>query len=157
MREPFCEWRAHSLEKDIDVIESIESIVVKVVVSTFDSHPRFKNPNDFFALFDKVIGLTRDSAYQTVSSFLIAEHFNSWNKSSRNIPISVEEYENIMRDNFDRYYKETEIHKNNIKSFDIIQFTYEELYVDGTGWERLEDYLGVTLDRTTVFTENTGL
>ena len=156
MREPFSSWR-EDFEKDIAVIKNTENIVVKVCNNDFYKHSNFQDENDFFALFDKVIGLTRDSTYQTVSSFLIATHFNSWHESSKDKVFSIKDYEKVMRDNFDFWYKETEIYKNKIKSFNIPQFTYEELYVDDTGWERLEGYLGIKLDKTAVFTENNGL
>jgi hypothetical protein len=157
MREPFSSWRENTIEKDIDIIENTENIVVKVVTDRFDIHPRFKNPHDFFALFDKVIILTRESTYQNVASFLIATHFNSWHESSKNRVASVKEYEEIMGDKFDHYYKLIEEIKNRLRSYNIPQFTYEELYVNDTGWERLEDYLGIKLDKTAVFTENNGL
>ena len=156
MREPFSPWR-EDVEKDIYTIENSENIVVKVCNNAFYKHTRFQDKNDFFALFDKVIGLTRESTYQNVSSFLIANHFNSWHESSKDKVFSIKDYEEIMNKEFDYYYKIMEEYKDKIKSFDMIQFTYEELYVDYTGWERLEDYLGIKLDRTIVFTENNGL
>jgi hypothetical protein len=161
MREPFSSWRKTirniDIEQDLEIIENTENIVVKVCNNSFYMHPKFQDENDFFALFDKVVGLTRESTYETVSSFLIATHFNSWHETSKDKIFSIKDYEDMMRDNFDFHYKETEIYKNKIKSFNIPQFTYEELYVNDTGWERLEDYLGIKLDKTSVFTEDYGL
>ena len=156
MREPFSSWR-EDVEKDIYTIENTENIVVKVCNNDFYSHPRFQNENDFFALFDKVVGLTRESNYQNVSSFLISNHFNSWHESSKNKVFSIKDYENLMNKDFDYWYEEMKKYKNKIRSFDIPQFTYEELYVDDTGWERLEDYIGIKLKKTSVFSENYGL
>jgi hypothetical protein len=151
LREPFATWKKGQEDQDLLTIKNNKNIVVKVVSNDFYQDNRFKNENDFFVMFDKVVGLTRNSTYQNVSSFLIASHFDSWHESSKNKVLSIEEYQEIMEDSFDYWYKEMEEYKNKIKSFDIEQFTYEELYVDKTGWERLEDYLGIKLDPTIRF------
>jgi hypothetical protein len=156
MREPFNHWRLDP-EQDVLKIENYKNIVVKVVDNHFYKHPRFEEEKVFFSMFDKVIGLTRDSTYQNVSSLLIASKFNSWEESSKNKIFSIKEYEKIMNDNFDFYYEKAKQIKNKIKSFDIFQTTYEELYVNDTGWDKLENYLGFKLDKTIMFSSYNGL
>jgi hypothetical protein len=156
IREPFSEWRP-DVEADIFNIENHKDIVVKVVDSAFHNHHAFKDENDVFKMFDKIIGLTRDSTYQTVSSALIALHFNSWHESSKTKVSSIKEYQEIMGREFDAVYQQVEAYKIKIRSFDIFQTTYEELYVEGSGWEKLEEYLGIRLDREIVFVDDFGL
>jgi hypothetical protein len=143
--EPFNEHSIDRLSEDVDTIKYSNNIVVKVVDNHFYKHKEFEDEKNFFAFFDKVIGLTRNSTDENVISLLIARHFNSWRESSKNknFPYSDEYIRNSKDYKF--YVKESEKIKKEIKAFNIFQVTYEGIFLNQNEIKDLEEYLGFNI------------
>ena len=144
--EPFGHNRSN-INIDSIIVKNTNNVVVKVVDNQFNQVKEFSNPQNFFSLFDKVIGLTRESTHENVTSYLIAKHFDSFDKSQKDIEISKEQYDNIIIHGYENHYKHSDKIKKDIQAFDIFQTTYEGLYINKDQWKDLENYLGFEIEK----------
>ena len=144
--EPFSDNRI-SRDRAFASFKNTNNLVVKVIDNNFNQINEFTDPQNFFSLFDKVIGLTRESTHENVTSYLIAKYFDSFDKSQKDIEFSKEQYDNIINHGYKNHYKHSDKIKKDIKSFDIFQVTYEGLYVNKDQWKDLENYLGFKVKR----------
>ena len=144
--EPFGRNRA-DINKDSIIIKNTNNLVVKVVDNQFNQINEFTDSQKFFSLFDKVVGLTRESTHENVTSYLIASYFQSWPTSKKDIKITKEEYDKIISIGYEEQFKHSDKIKKDIKSFDIFQTTYEGLYINKTQWRDLEKYLGFEVEK----------
>ena len=142
--EPFADNKR--LKQDYDFIKNTDNIVVKIVDNWFYKVDEISDPIILFSFFDKVIGLTREDTAAGVNSFLIANHFNSWRKSQKDLEIKENEYEKIIRDNYKEKYEYNENIRKQIILFDILQFTYEGIFVNKKELPALEKYLGFGIE-----------
>lgn len=140
INEPFRD--SDKFVDDYNRIKDTDNIVVKIVDNWFYSMEELSDPNKLFSMFDKVIGLTRDSIEDTTTSYLVASHFNSWRKSQKKFKLSEDEYNKIVLDKYEEQYSHAKCIREQIKSFNIEQFTYEGLFIDKTELDTIEKYLG---------------
>jgi hypothetical protein len=63
--EPFGHNRS-DISVDSAIVKNTNNVVVKVVDNQFNQVKEFSNPQNFFSLFDKVIGLTRESNHENI-------------------------------------------------------------------------------------------
>lgn len=140
--EPFTH-DVKNIDKKIDKIKKSKNIVVKVVDNDFYNNQYFKNEQNLFIFFDKIIGLTRDSDHEVALSFLIAEKYDSWRKSSKDFDININEI--VQSQNYKKKVKNSIKIKQKIKSFDIFQVTYEGIYINKNEIDSLEKYLGLDI------------
>jgi hypothetical protein len=131
-----------TLSDDYKLLKETDNIVVKIVDNWFYRMEELSDPNKLFSMFDKVIGLTRDSIEDTTKSYLVADHFNSWRKSQKSFKLSEYEYNKIISDKYEQQYNHAKNIREQIKSFDIEQFTYEGLFINQTELDAIEKYLG---------------
>lgn len=131
-----------TLADDYKLIKDTDNLVVKTVGNWFFRVEEFSNPNKLFSMFDKVIGLTRNNIEETTTSYLIADHFNSWRKGQKAHKLSEEEYNKIISDKYEKQLEDVKKIQSEIKSFNIEQFTYEGLFRDKTELDSIEKYLG---------------
>ena len=144
--EPFSDNRI-SRDRAFASFKNTNNLVVKVIDNNFNQINEFTDPQNFFSLFDKVIGLTRESTHENVTSYLIASYFQSWPTSKKDIKITKEEYDKIISIGYEEQCKHSDKIKKDIKSFDIFQTTYEGLYINKTQWRDLEKYLGFEVEK----------
>ena len=140
INEPFRD--IDKFADDYKLIKDTDNIVVKTVGNWFNRMEEFSDPNKLFAMFDKVIGLTRNNIEETTTSYLVASHLNSWRKGQKEHKLSEEEYAKIISDNYEEQYNNVKNIQEEIKSFNIKQFTYEGLFKDRTELDDIEEYLG---------------
>ncbi len=140
INEPFRD--SDNFADDYKLLKDTDNIVVKTVDNWFYRMEEFSDPNKLFSMFDKVIGLTRNNIEDTTTSYLVASHFNSWRKGQKSHQLSEEEYNKIISDQYEERYSHVKKIQQEIKSFDIEQFTYEGLFIDKNELELIEKYLG---------------
>lgn len=140
IQEPFR--HSHQFADDYKLLKEKDDIVVKIVDNWFYRIQEFSDPNKLFSMFDKVIGLTRNSIEDTTTSYLVASHFDGWRKSQKDFKLSEDEYNNIILDKYEEQYNHTKGIQEEIKSFNIEQFTYEGIFIDRTELDNIEKYLG---------------
>jgi hypothetical protein len=140
INEPFR--NSTKFADDYNLIKNKDDIVVKIVDNWFSDMQELSDPNQLFSMFDKVIGLTRNSIEDTTTSYLVAKHFNSWRKSQKKFKLSEDEYNKIVLDKYEEQYSHVKGIQEEIRSFDIEQFTYEGLFIDKTELDDIEKYLG---------------
>jgi hypothetical protein len=140
INEPFRD--SNRFADDYKLVKNTDNIVVKIVDNWFYRMEELSDPNKLFSMFDKVIGLTRDSIEDTTKSYLVADHFNSWRKSQKSFTLSEDEYNKIILDKYEQQYNHAKDIREQIKSFNIEQFTYEGLFIDRTELNAIEKYLG---------------
>ncbi len=140
INEPFRDITKFS--DDYKLLKDTDNIVVKTVDNWFYRIDEFSDPNRLFSMFDKVIGLTRNNIEDTTTSYLIASHFNSWRKGQKSYKLSKEEYNSIILNQYEDRYNHVKKIQQEIKLFDIEQFTYEGLFIDRNELNLIENYLG---------------
>jgi hypothetical protein len=140
INEPFRD--SDKFADDYKLIKDTDNIVVKTVGNWFYRMEEFSDPNKLFSMFDKVIGLTRNNVEETTTSYLVASHLNSWRKGQKDHKLSEEEYNKIISDKYEEQYNDVKRIQEEIKSFNIEQFTYEGLFKDRTELDAIEKYLG---------------
>lgn len=140
INEPFRD--IDKFADDYKLIKDTDNIVVKTVGNWFNRMEEFSDPNKLFSMFDKVIGLTRNNIEDATTSYLVASHLNSWRKGQKEHKLSEEEYKKIISDNYEEQYNNVKSIQEEIKSFNIEQFTYEGLFKDRTELDAIEKYLG---------------
>ena len=140
INEPFRD--SDKFADDYKLIKDTDNIVVKTVGNWFNRMEEFSDPNKLFSMFDKVVGLTRNDIEETTTSYLIASHLNSWRKGQKDHKLSEEEYNKIISNNYEEQYNNIKSIQEEIKSFNIEQFTYEGLFKDRTELDAIEKYLG---------------
>lgn len=140
INEPFR--HRYQFADDYKLLKDTDNIVVKTVGNWFYRMKELSDENNLFSMFDKVIGLTRNNIEETTRSYLVADHFNSWRKGQKSFNLSEDEYQKIMSNKYKKQYREVKKIQEEIRSFDIEQFTYEGLFIDKNELDRLEKYLG---------------
>ena len=140
INEPFRD--RDKFNDDYKLLKDTDNIVVKTVGNWFYRMEELSDANKLFSMFDKVIGLTRNNIEETTTSYLIADHFNSWRKGQKEHKLSEEEYNKIISDKYEKQVEDVKKIQSEIKSFNIEQFTYEGLFRDKTELDAIEKYLG---------------
>jgi hypothetical protein len=124
------------------IIKDSDDIIVKIVDNHFYKIEEFHYYKSLTSHFDRVIGLTRKDDQENARSRQIAEKLNSWYYSSKSTNIeNVELNDSRLSD----LIVESKRNKEEIKSFDIFQVTYEGLFIEKTEWEELHKYLGFSI------------
>lgn len=143
INEPFRD--SDKFADDYRLLKDTDNIVVKTVGNWFYRMQELSDPNTLFSMFDKVIGLTRNNVKETTTSYIVADHFNSWRKGQKTHKLSEDEYNKIILNKYKEQYEDVKKIQSEIKSFNIEQFTYEGLFLDKTELDAIEKYLGFSI------------
>ncbi len=140
--EPFKPmYSSQHNDQALQIINSSE-LLVKIVDSNFMFCDQFLDYRELTKYFDKVIGLTRSDSFENAKSKLVAEITDDWVSSYKKHNLDKSIFET---DEYLIKLEDSKKHRNLILSYDIFQITYEDIYINKTGIEKLESYLGFSV------------
>jgi len=141
LHEPFNIGDSDDFSLQLNKIKNSTDLIVKIVDNHFYKMTEFKYYKDLTKCFDKVVGLTRIDDYANARSRWIAEHFNSWEFSSKSFNFDEK---TLNKERLNELIHESKHNRKLIQEFDIFQATYEGLFIDNTEWSYLDSYLNIS-------------
>ncbi len=135
INEPF-----HEYQKELFDINKITKNDFVMKVNPYDWNKKYENDNDFFKIFDKIIGLTRDNLNEVAISFLKAVEQNNFTETYKLDETWVEQNEDNIKNTINDMKNGFDYTKNIPNS---LQITYENIYITKTDIQRVVDYLGI--------------
>jgi len=131
-----------SFEEEATKIAQSRDILVKIVDNHFFKITDFKNPENLFKNFDKVIGLTRKNDTKTGISRYAAIKTNYWNDGNTSSFFKNTKMPKVEKKEIEECINFSKNIRLQIESFNIFQITYEDLFYKN-GLDKVFNYLDI--------------